>query len=185
MYSRVSNTFDRSCEGCGVNLEMSSNFNKFLDVDLCLNKCRHKFYCTVCITILDFRMWKTGDFWVRLEERLRAQRSKQYGYELSMLIPQVGEKTWGEKRRKLNNLAKPRSDPVPGPSSRVSRDPGNPGVSRDQFSSGSVVSRERVRSRTKKAGHDEMSEGKDATSFLDDPEFRFEAPEDVENIELF
>ena len=51
---------------------------------------------------------------------------------------------------------------------------------------GFVVSREQARSRTKKAGrilsYDEMIEGENATSFLDDPDFRFEVPEDVENI---
>ena len=26
---------------------------------------RRKFYCTVCITILYFSTWRTGDFWVR------------------------------------------------------------------------------------------------------------------------
>ena len=48
------------------------------------------------------------------------------------------------------------------------------------------MSREQARSRTKKAGrilsYDEMIEGENATSFLDDPDFRFEVPEDVENI---
>ena len=92
------------------------------------------------------------------------------------------------KRRKLNNPGKPGSDPVPGPSFSVNRDSGNPGVSKEQASSGTVVSRKRARSRTKKTGrilsYDEIIEGEDATSFLDDPDFRFEVPEDVENIEL-
>ena len=97
---------------------------------------RHKFYCTVCMTVLYFSTWRFGDFRVRLEERLRAQRSKQYGSDLSVLIPQEGEKPGKDqrKRRKLNSPAKTGSDPVPGPSSSVSRDPGNPGVSRDQIS---------------------------------------------------
>ena len=38
LFSRISNTIDRSLEGCGINLEMSSNFTKFLDVNLCPNK---------------------------------------------------------------------------------------------------------------------------------------------------
>ena len=59
---------------------------------------RCKFYCTVCITILYFSTWRTGDFRVRIEERLRAQRAKQYGSDLSMLIPQVGERPRGEEK---------------------------------------------------------------------------------------
>ena len=58
-----------------------------------------KIFFTVYLTILYFSTWRTGDFWVRLEQRLRDQRARDYGPELSMLIPQEGEKTWGEKRR--------------------------------------------------------------------------------------
>ena len=166
MFSRVSNTIDRSHEGCGVNLEMSPNFNKFLDINLCLSqwlrssrlpitfdwvlfvfndgnlnkdsiiwmsgrvskventnvpiltsskangleqmfiRCvrvdfkhkvrlicisdetsRHKFYYTECITVWYFSIWRIGDFWVRVEERLRAQQAEQYFPELSVLIP--------------------------------------------------------------------------------------------------
>ena len=42
---------------------------------------------------------RTEDFQVRIEERLRIQRSKEYNHGLSMLIPQEGEKTWGEKKK--------------------------------------------------------------------------------------
>ena len=51
------------------------------------------------ITVLYFSTWRTGDFRVRIKARLRAQQAKQYESDLSMLIPQKGEKTWGEKRR--------------------------------------------------------------------------------------
>ena len=61
-------------------------------------------------------------------------------------------------------------------------------MSRAQPSSGSVVSRERARTCSKKPGrilsYDEMIEGQDADAVLDDDEFRFEVPEDMENIEL-
>ena len=51
------------------------------------------------ITVLYFSTWRTGDFRVRIKARLQAQQAKQYESDLSMLIPQKGEKTWGEKRR--------------------------------------------------------------------------------------
>ena len=38
LFSRISNTIDRSLEGCGNNLEMSPNFTKLLDRSLCPNK---------------------------------------------------------------------------------------------------------------------------------------------------
>ena len=62
---------------------------------------RHKFYCTACITLSYFNTLMTEDSRVRIEERLRIQRSKEYNHGLSMLIPQEGEKTWGEKRKAL------------------------------------------------------------------------------------
>ncbi len=263
LFSRVSNTIDRSHEGCGVNLEMSPNFNKFLDINLCLSKwlrscrlpimfdwvlfvfndgnlnkdsiiwmlgrvskventqvpiltsskangleqmfircvrvgfkdkvrligisdetSRHKYYYTVCITVSYFSTWRTGDFWVRVEERLRAKQDEQYVPELSVLIPQEGVKKPGNdqrKRIKLANLAKTESNPkpVPGFSSNGSR---------ERFGSGSVVSREHARPKTKKAGqilsYDELIAGEDAISVLDDLDFRFDVPEDVKNIEL-
>ena len=68
------------------------------------------------------------------------------------------------KRRKLNPPAEPGSEPVPGPSSSIDRDPDNPGVSRDQPSSRFVVSREQARSCSKKTvrilSYDEMIEGR-------------------------
>ena len=67
----------------------------------------------------------------------------------------------------------------------MSRDPG---VSRDQPSSSSVVSREQARSRPEEFGrtlsYDEMFEDEDADTILDNDEFRFEDLEDMENIEL-
>lgn len=46
-------------------------------------------------------------FPVRIEERLRKQRMKEYSPELFMLIPQEDEKTWGKKRKanKVNMLS--------------------------------------------------------------------------------
>ena len=38
LFSRISNTIDRSLEGCGINLKMSPNFTKLLDRNLCPNK---------------------------------------------------------------------------------------------------------------------------------------------------
>ena len=67
----------------------------------------------------------------------------------------------------------------------MSRDPG---VSKDQPSSSSVVSREQARSRPEEFGqtlsYDEMFEDEDADTILDNDEFRFEDLEDMENIEL-
>lgn len=110
------------------------------------------------------------------------------------------------KKIKLANQAKTGIKPVPGSSSdgsrdlinssvsrdlinfSVSRDQGRSGGSRERVSSSSVVCREPARSKTKKAGrilsYDELIEGEDAISFLDDPDFRFDVPEDVKNIEL-
>ena len=61
-------------------------------------------------------------------------------------------------------------------------------MSRDQPSSGSVVSREWASSRPEEFGrtlsYDEMFEDEDADTILDNDEFRFEDLEDMENIEL-
>ena len=52
---------------------------------------RHKFNCTVCLTISYFSMLRTGDFWTIVEQRLLSQRAKEFSSGLSMLIPQEGE----------------------------------------------------------------------------------------------
>ena len=60
---------------------------------------RHKFYCIACIKLSYFSTLKAKDFWVKIEDRLKNQILKHYRSGLSMLIPQEGEKTWGEKRK--------------------------------------------------------------------------------------
>ena len=59
----------------------------------------HKLYCTVVIFFSYFSTLRTTDFLTRLEERLTSQRSKEFEQEMTLLIPQIGEKLWGEKRK--------------------------------------------------------------------------------------
>jgi len=61
-----------------------------------------KFFCTyftLNTDILFFSILRTPEFRKRIKERRAEQRSKEYDPELSMLIPQRGEKNWGEKRK--------------------------------------------------------------------------------------
>ena len=45
-----------------------------------------------------FRPLSTEDFARRIKRRIEEERSKQYDESMRMLIPQIGEKVWGEKR---------------------------------------------------------------------------------------
>ena len=45
-----------------------------------------------------FRVLSTEDFVRRIKRRIEGERAKQYDESMRMLIPQIGEKAWGEKR---------------------------------------------------------------------------------------
>ena len=58
-----------------------------------------KFCCILYIIMLYFSSVDTDEFRKRIKERLIKQRSKEFDPSLSLLIPQEGEKIWGEKRK--------------------------------------------------------------------------------------
>ena len=58
-----------------------------------------KFCCILYIIISYFSSVDTEEFRKRIKERLIKQRSKEFNPSLSLLIPQEGEKVWGEKRK--------------------------------------------------------------------------------------
>ena len=58
----------------------------------------HKLVYILLINFLIFRLLTTEDLRRRIERRLKEQRSEVYSPSISMLIPQEGEKVWGEKR---------------------------------------------------------------------------------------
>ena len=58
-----------------------------------------KFCCILYIIMLYFSSVDTDEFRKRIKERLIKQRSKEFNPSLSLLIPQEGEKIWGEKRK--------------------------------------------------------------------------------------
>ena len=68
----------------------------------------HKFYCTMYIIILYFSSLDTEELRKRVKERLIKQRSKESDSSFSLLIPQEGEKVWGEQRKanKVDMLSK-------------------------------------------------------------------------------
>ena len=92
---------------------------------------RHKFYCTVCITLSYFSTLRTGDFQARIENRSYSKVKK----------PGKDQRKWLKLSNKAKSASSEVPNPVPGPSFVVSRDQVN-----------SVVSREQARSRNKKAG---------------------------------
>ena len=55
-------------------------------------------YYVLSCNILYFRLLTTESFQRRIEERWLGERSKEYDDSMRMLIPQEGEKLWGEKR---------------------------------------------------------------------------------------
>ena len=58
-----------------------------------------KFCCILYIIISYFSSVDTEEFRKRIKERLIKQQSKEFDPSLSLLIPQEGEKVWGEKRK--------------------------------------------------------------------------------------
>ena len=50
------------------------------------------------INLYFFRTLSTEDFVRRIKRRIEGERAKQYDESMRMLIPQIGEKAWGEKR---------------------------------------------------------------------------------------
>ena len=57
-----------------------------------------KLYCTLWSNDLYSRLLTTADLERRVKRRLEEQRSKEVDSSMFMLIPQEGEKVWGEKR---------------------------------------------------------------------------------------
>jgi hypothetical protein len=50
------------------------------------------------INLCFFRTLSTDDFVRRIKRRIEGERAKQCDESMRMLIPQIGEKAWGEKR---------------------------------------------------------------------------------------
>ena len=64
LFSRISNTIDRSLEGCGINLKMSPNFTKLLDRNLCPNKwLRSSMFDLVLFLFYDGNLSKDSVTW--------------------------------------------------------------------------------------------------------------------------
>ena len=58
----------------------------------------HNVYCTEMLSYLLFRLMTTGGFCEEIEIRLAEQRSMEFSSMMTMLIPPLETKVWGEKR---------------------------------------------------------------------------------------
>ena len=52
---------------------------------------KQKFYCTACITLSYFNTLRTENFRIRIEGKLRIQRSKEYNHGLSSFMDETIE----------------------------------------------------------------------------------------------
>ena len=83
------------CRGFGGVIVIKHEFGLILITDATR---RRKLVYILLINFLIFRLLTTEDLRRRIERRLKEQRSEVYNPSMSMLIPQEGEKVWGEKR---------------------------------------------------------------------------------------
>jgi len=83
------------CCGSGGVIVMKHEFGLILIADATR---RRKLVYILFIKFLIFRLLTTEDLRKRIERRLKEQRSEVYNPSMTMLIPQEGEKVWGEKR---------------------------------------------------------------------------------------